>query len=122
MKFKTFLLVIAALCFFSCEKKNASPIGKWETVTTTNFFWHYSFDDRANACKELPKMFPGTRFCFDYEVSNSSFSKVILTIYGQTKETWEWTFLDDDNEVADVLVYSDTASVASQRFILKKIE
>jgi hypothetical protein len=115
------LFMVAIVATFSCTKQHEPDIvGKWETVMSIGFKWQCEFAPQ-DACRELPDVFPGTRFCYDYTVTSRLENKIEFTVKTQYEEKWVWSFVDDCSDIADVTVTS-TADSSVQRFILKRIE
>lgn len=92
--------------------------GEWETITSVDLKWFYEFDADGSACRELPGYFDA-RFCYDYAVETKTEIAVEFTVQKQEPETWVWSWVDDDGDIADVTV---TASGEQQRFILKRLK
>lgn len=111
-------LIVALIAISGCKKPTPEITGKWETVTSVGFNWFYEFDADGSTCRELPEYFDA-RFCYDYTITSRTGMNIEFTIAKNEPESWSWSFIDDDGDVADVTVTAPNGE--QQRFILKRL-
>lgn len=119
MKQILFIFAIALIVVSGCKKPTPAIIGEWETVTSVGFKWFYKFDSDGSACRELSEYFDAM-FCYDYAIGTKTGTTVEFTVKKQEPETWVWSWVDDDGDIADVTVTASNGE--KQRFILKRLK
>jgi len=111
-----YLVFFAGLLTLGCHKQpKPSFLGKWETVTTVGFKWEYDISSNTN-CRKLPEYFGETLFCYPYDIGDDN----TFVVHTPEPEVWEFNFVDDCGDVADVWVTLPDGE--KQQFILKRIE
>lgn len=109
-----FIFLIALFCIvfsIACCQKEEHPqvYGQWETIDVVGPKWDYNIQKDGFLCKTLPEYFPGTNFCYDYEVDGDT-----LHLYSATPEKWVFEFEGDNVAIV-------TAEIGSPQEIVQFI-
>jgi hypothetical protein len=119
MKYFVFVFAVFAASLSGCSKRALTIRGSWETVTSVGFKWVYQFGPDGSACRKLPEYFDAI-FCYSYSETSRTQTTVEFVVETREGERWQWDFVDDAGNIADVTVTAGNGE--RQRFILKRLK